>query len=229
MVEPFVSSHSRTFNCESRANDCLRSPWQRKFAVCSPLLSEPRHPLAVAARQLRISMSVSISFARSIFSERMIMPSLDALKIGLALSLMSGLGVALQAAARADSGGSDPIDAALRDGAPRIMKYVKDHGYRTVGVLKFTVKKGDKDASLNAGPLNTKMATSLERALILLNDNNKPINIIHDANKFAVSQSRGATFRNSKGRYSLLEHAYPLAWDSDKKHADAFLTGQVHV
>ena len=98
-----------------------------------------------------------------------------------------------------------------------------------MGVLKFTIKKGDKAASLNAGPLNTKMATSLENAMILLNDKNKPINIAHDASRSAAGQSRGATFRNAQGRRGLFEHTYPLAWDSEKKHPDAFLTGELLV
>jgi hypothetical protein len=99
------------------------------------------------------------------------------------------------------------------------MKYLRAHSYLTVGVLKFTIKKGDKAASLTAGSLNTKMATSLENALILLNDDkHKPINIIHDASRSAAGQSRGATFRNAHGRRGLFEHTYALAWDSDKSN-----------
>jgi len=90
------------------------------------------------------------------------MPSRDQLRIGIALSLMTGLGLALQTAARADSGGSDPIDTALRDGAPRIMKYVKDHGYKTVGVLKFTVKKGDATLKLKKEEINVPLCYTLK-------------------------------------------------------------------
>ena len=94
---------------------------------------------------------------------------------------------------------ADVIDDALREEAPKIMKYIKDHGYHTVGVLKFVVKKGNQPASLNTGTLNTKIAKSLEHALILLNDPSKPIDIIQDASKAAAGQSRGATFRSAQG------------------------------
>jgi hypothetical protein len=124
---------------------------------------------------------------------------------------------------------ADVIDDALREEAPKIMKYIKDHGYHTVGVLKFVVKKGNQPVSLNAGTLNTKIARSLEHALILLNDPSKPIDIIKDASKAAAGQSRSATFRSPKGRRGLLDHTYPLAWGPQHKHPDAFLTGEVLV
>jgi hypothetical protein len=151
------------------------------------------------------------------------MSLIHALKIGVA-SLAAGLLGALTPSARADV-----IDDALREEAPKIMKYVKDHGYHTVGVLKFAVKKGNQPVSLSAGTLNTKIARGLEHALILLNDPSKPINIIQDASKAAAGQSRGATFRSPKGRRGLLEHKYPLAWGSQHKQPDAFLTGEVLV
>ena len=66
-------------------------------------------------------------------------------------------------------------------------------------------------------------------ALILLNDPSKPIDIIQDASKAAAGQSRSATFRSPKGRRGLLEHKYPLAWGSQHKQPDAFLTGEVVV
>ena len=75
---------------------------------------------------------------------------------GISLLLAGMLG-ALTASARAGV-----IDDALREEAPKIMKYVKDHGYHTVGVLKFAVKKGNQPVSLNAGTLNTQIARSLE-------------------------------------------------------------------
>ncbi len=66
-------------------------------------------------------------------------------------------------------------------------------------------------------------------ALILLNDPSRPIDIIQDASKAATGQSRNATFRNPKGRRGLLEDKYPLAWGSQHKQPDAFLTGEVLV
>jgi hypothetical protein len=124
---------------------------------------------------------------------------------------------------------ADAIDAALREHAPRIMSYIRSHGYNTVGVLKFTVKKGTRAENLSAGPLNAMMAARVEHALTLLNDPARPIDLIHDASRSAASQSRGATFRNARGRRGLFEHTYPLAWGPHTKRPDAFLTGEVLV
>jgi hypothetical protein len=144
--------------------------------------------------------------------------------IWTASALLAGQGVMSPSGVRADS-----IDAKLLEESPRIMKYLKDRHYQTVGVLKFAVKKGDQPASLNAGTLNTMMAARLEHALILLNDPAKPIDFLHDASQAAASQSHSATSQNARGRRNLFEHAYPVAWGDHKKKPDAFLTGEVFV
>ncbi len=151
------------------------------------------------------------------------MSARDRFSIGLVSSLMAVLVWVSTPSARADA-----IETALREEAPKVFKYVKDHGYRTVGVLKFAVKKGNKPASFDAGTLNTKVARSLEHALVLLNDPSKPIGIIQDASQ-AAARSRGATLRGAKGRRGLMEHTYPVAWESQPKPPDAFLTGEILV
>jgi hypothetical protein len=145
-------------------------------------------------------------------------------EICAAAAVVSGIGARFPSATRADS-----IDAILLQEAPRVMKYLKDHHYGTVGVLRFVVKKGAQPASLNAGTLNAMMAARVEHALILLNDPARPIDVIHDASRFAAAQSRSATLRNAQGHHGLFEHAYPLAWGAQKKRPDAFLTGEVLV
>ncbi len=121
------------------------------------------------------------------------------------------------------------IETATREEAPRVMKYLNDHHYTTVGVLKFEVKNGDLPASFHAGTLNAAMATKLENALILLNDPAHPINILHDASAAASGRSHAATFRNAAGRRALFEHDYPVAWGVQNKRPDVFLTGEVIV
>ncbi|HKI18386.1 MAG TPA: hypothetical protein VKA15_10920 [Isosphaeraceae bacterium] len=147
------------------------------------------------------------------------------LKVGtvplLAASLLAWAG----AMARAD----DPIDKALCGEAPKVLKYVKDHDYHTVGVLKFTVKKGNQSASLNAGTLNTSMALRLEHALIMLIDKDTTIEVIHEASQTAATHDRGATFKNARGRRGLFELAYPIAWAAPRKTPDVFLTGEVLI
>ncbi len=127
-------------------------------------------------------------------------------------------------AARAGS-----IETGLREEAPRVMKYLNDHHYGAVGVLKFEVKKGDRSASLHAGTLNAAMAAGLEHALILLDDPARPIDIIHDASAAANGRTHAATFRSAAGRRALFEHEYPVAWGGQSKRPDAFLTGEVVV
>ena len=107
-------------------------------------------------------------------------------------------------AARAGS-----IETGLREEAPRVMKYLNDHHYGTVGVLKFEVKKGDRSASLHAGTLNAAMAARLEHALILLEDPARPIDIIHDASAAANDRTHAATFRSAAGRRGTLRARVP--------------------
>jgi len=154
----------------------------------------------------------------------MLSSSWNSFKAGAALALSIAL-----AGTFAPSATADTIDAALRDEAPRIMKYIHSHGYHTVGVLKFAVKKGTRAESLDSGTLNAKMAARLEHALILLNDPSAPIDVLHDVGRAATAQSRGATFRNAQGRRGLFEHDYSVAWGSEKKKPDMFLTGEVLV
>jgi hypothetical protein len=122
---------------------------------------------------------------------------------------------------------ADNIDDRLLAEAGKVLKYLKDHKYQNIGVLKFRVQKGTAAPSMNAGPLNAKMAARLENALILLNDPAKPITVLHDVTREANSHGRSATLANPKGRRGLLNNTYPVAWGSDKKQPDALLTGDV--
>jgi len=132
-------------------------------------------------------------------------------------------------AATTSSRAEDPINKAIREEAPAVLKYVKDHGYHTVGVLTFAVKKGNQPASLNTGTLNTMIARRLETALVLLNTKESGVEVIHDASQVASRQIRGATFKNAPGRRGLLDHAYPVWAGAQKKQPDVFLTGEVMV
>lgn len=143
-----------------------------------------------------------------------------AAKLGIVATLLAGLA----ASARGDS-----LDGALRDEAPRVMDYLKGHGYHAVGVLKFSVKKGAQAESLHAGPLNAMMATRLEHALIQLVDPARPIEILHDPSRVAAAQAKGASTRAEAGRRKLFGHEYPVAWGGQSRKPDAFLTGEVIV
>src|ERR1700674_1608621 len=119
---------------------------------------------------------------------------------------------------------ADTLEAALLKQAPRVTAYLKDHGYRNVGVLKFRVKKGDAPASDHVGPLNLNLAGRLEIALVLANDNEVPLGIIRDADGVAATLP-GANHLTRPGRQALFRGRYPLAWGEQQVAPDAFLTG----
>lgn len=130
-------------------------------------------------------------------------------------------------------GGSEPklktIDDKLFRVSHLIMKDLVDHGYKNVGVLKFQVKNGNSEATLTSGTLNYVMATRLENALILKNDDKAPIGITRGASAVAAANDVKATFLTEAGRQALLGQKYPLAWGTEKVQVDAFLTGIVSI
>lgn len=127
---------------------------------------------------------------------------------------------------------ADAIDRQLVKEAPRVVKYLQAHHYRTVGVLKFRVHVAGRPASFNAGPINGSMADRLESALILANDPAHPIGIIENAGRQAFDKARSARrglrfVASLEGRRSLLGSTYALAWGNQKVRPDAFLTGDI--
>jgi len=119
---------------------------------------------------------------------------------------------------------ADTLEAALLKQAPQVIGYLKVHGYRNVGVLKFRVKKGNQPASDHVGPLNLNLAGRLEIALVLANDNQVPLGIIRDADGVAATLP-GANHLTRPGRQALFRGRYPLAWGDQQVAPDAFLTG----
>src|SRR5208337_4408329 len=140
--------------------------------------------------------------------------------------LFAALGLVLLAAPGARP--SDTLDRELLKNAPRIIHYLKDHGYKNVGVLKFRVKKGDEPIGDHAGPLNLNLAERLEIALVLADDIRNPIGVIHGASAVAATLP-GANHLTKSGRQALFRGLYSLAWGDQKVEADAFLTGVVVV
>jgi hypothetical protein len=116
----------------------------------------------------------------------------------------------------------------LLKNAPKVIRYLKDHGYKNVGVLKFRVKNGEQPISDHVGPLNLNLADRLEIALVLADDVRKPIGIIHGASAVAATLP-GANHLSKVGRQALFRGRYPLAWGNQDVEVDAFLTGVVVV
>jgi len=123
---------------------------------------------------------------------------------------------------------TETLDRQLLREAPKVIRYLKEHGYKSVGVLKFRVKSGDEPLSDHAGPLNLNLAERLEIALVLADDVRNPIGIIHNASAVAATLP-GANHLTKPGRQALFQGRYPLAWGDQKVEADAFLTGLVVV
>jgi hypothetical protein len=122
------------------------------------------------------------------------------------------------------------LEGALLDRAKGLVKYSKEKGYKTVGVLKFLGAKEGGDLSDNLGTVNTLLARRLEVALVLANDPRNPVGLIEDASAVAA-RTRGANHRTSEGRKALLAARYKLAWGDPRVRVtpDAFLTGLVGV
>jgi hypothetical protein len=136
--------------------------------------------------------------------------------------MLAALCVVLPAAGRAS--GVDPIDRAILRQVPQVIGYLKGHGYKNVGVLKFRVKPGNGPASDHVGPLNLNLAGRLEIALILANDLKSPLGIIGNADSVAATLP-DANHMTRPGRQALFRGRYPLAWGDTLVEPDAFLTG----
>jgi hypothetical protein len=144
--------------------------------------------------------------------------------------LAVGLLAVAAPAARADA-----IDRALVRNSTDIMAKVRGLKASTVAVLKFEVKFGDKVASFDAGPANTKLAQKLENLLILANDPRHKLFVVADAGEAAATAAAKAgspfTWRTDAGRAMFCElPALPLAWDkSQALRPDAFVTGTLEL
>jgi mono/diheme cytochrome c family protein len=109
------------------------------------------------------------------------------------------------------------------------LDFLRQKGCKTVGVLKFRVQRlGEAEATDNAGPLNLTLATRLELAMALANDDKNPIAVIRDASRVADVVPNGNHLYRA-GREKLFGRKYPLAWGKDDPQLvpDAFVTGVV--
>jgi len=123
---------------------------------------------------------------------------------------------------------ADSLEKQLLGQAPKLLKELKDAGYKNIGVLKFRVKVGDQPSSDRVGTLNHRLTEKLEMALILANKVTDPLGIIRNANATAAT-IKGATHLTPEGRKLLFTKKYPLAWGTETVTPDIFLTGTALV
>lgn len=129
-----------------------------------------------------------------------------------------------------NSATADSIARQLQRHVPKIVDYLNANNLRTVGVLKFRVKKPGQKISDSVGPLTSLLADRLEIGLILGNpfDKARQLNIIEDASSQAASIP-GAEHVTVAGQSTFFGPKFEMSIAGEKKEADAFLTGVVQV
>lgn len=148
------------------------------------------------------------------------LPNLLAPLVGLAL--LTGLVLTLPARA-------GTLDKGLLGQTGDVIAYLKENGYQNVGVLPFKVKRGNRPAQYDAGPLGTGIPRRLENALIMTMEPNekRAIGVIRNAMGTANRAKAGAYTTSASAYKKLFALKYDLAWGSKPVSADAFLTGTV--
>ncbi len=124
---------------------------------------------------------------------------------------------------------ADHIDEKLTENAKDLVKELQDKGFKNVGVLKFLVKKGKAPTDGNVGAMNMNMAERLENALLLGNNEYKPLGIIANATQYAAKADAKFSVKSVESRKAIFTHKYPLAWGKEQVFADAFITGTVDL
>lgn len=151
------------------------------------------------------------------------------LRTGLVLAavLSAATWLASGSAARADN-----LDQKLLQTAPRVMDYLKDKGYKYVGVLTFRFQDDpQKDPKFRGTLLNANMADRTERALVMAIDPEHPVYILAEARKTAATKIPGSNYRTANDRRRLFEVKYPLPVPTGERFVtpDAFVTGKVSL
>lgn len=125
---------------------------------------------------------------------------------------------------------ADSIARQLQRQVPKIVDYLNDNNLKTVGVLKFRVKKPGQKISDSVGPLTSLLADRLEIGLILGNpfDKTRQLNIIENASSQAANIA-GADHVTAAGQAAFFGPQFKLSIAGEVKEADAFLTGVVQV
>jgi hypothetical protein len=139
--------------------------------------------------------------------------------------------VASAPAVRAQDAPRPDFEKALYEVAPKLLERLKEKQYKTVGVLKFHVTTdGGQTFTDKAGPINLRVARSLEIALVLrmTGADSEKVRLLRNASEVAAGV-RGASHLTPAGRAKLFSARYPTAWGGDTAEADAFLTGVVQV
>lgn len=120
------------------------------------------------------------------------------------------------------------ITEGMQAAVPDIIEFLNKNKLKTVGVLKFRVKKPGQKTSDSVGPMNSLLADRLELGLVLGNpfDESRQLKIIEGASSH-VAKIEGGDHLTDAGRAKIFGARYPIAWGDEKASPDAFLTGVV--
>jgi hypothetical protein len=144
-----------------------------------------------------------------------------------------GTALAATAALAAAPAASPPhLDAALAKAAPGLVRYLKDHDYKVVGVLPFLAHVGKGRLRDDFGPLHRTLARRLEVALVLaMNDDS--LLLVTDAGDSVInSGNMRASHRTPSGRRELFrikEKCFHPAWGDKQARPDVYLTGEAEL
>lgn len=118
----------------------------------------------------------------------------------------------------------------MAEAAEKAVAFISAEGYRTVGVLKFRVRKQGADVGGTVGTINRDLAAQLETALVIKRRQPATFVLLADASDTAAA-TPGAGDATAEARERLFAARYRPAWGdaADTVAADAFITGMAEV
>lgn len=140
--------------------------------------------------------------------------------LAIYFAVFAGLGVDLPSCQ------ADTLSQELQKQIPQVIRFLNEHNHKTVGVLKFRVKKPGQKTSDSVGPINSLMADRLEVGLVLANpfEKEQQLNIVKNASQ-QVANIDGADHLSETSRVKCFGQPMELAWGDEAIEPDAFLTG----
>jgi len=129
-------------------------------------------------------------------------------------TLLRGLAVALVLALAPAGSRADNLDLKLVESGSgrRLLEDCRERGYKNVGTLKFRVKLPGGSLGFGVEPLCSNLADRLENLLILANDPDRLVGVLHDAGEAAAARDAKVSYRTPEGCKQLFKYTYPLAW-----------------
>ncbi len=120
---------------------------------------------------------------------------------------------------------ADALDGELYVQATQVVEFLRNKGYKNVGVLNFRTQLPGQAESMVTGALNVNLAERLENALILRVDADDGIRVIHDAGSVIAAQKKHWSYLRPQDLNEMFKLTYPVAWGTERVKPDVFLSG----